>query len=116
MVGEIGGPVMKHRDMGYIPARLHPFGLYIWRKLRDQNKDVEYLTRRTGYNREALLRVFRWDRQPPLDMFLAVAEILSEDREEFDRYIMSMLEQTGEYQMARRRLRAKENKTNKPIE
>lgn len=105
---------MTYREI--IPKGCTPFGMFIFRAAEHKNLTIEEVALKAGIAKVTLRGYLTGTRYPKLDTYLALLEVLSDTREEFQINILRGFSVTLEYMYADRRLRYKEkiNDNNNP--
>lgn len=91
-----------------IPKNCSSFGLHIFRYVEYKEMTLEELARGIGVKIATLKSYMNGQRYPKLDVYLAICEVLSDTREEYNMLILRGIRSTGENALSERRLRIKE--------
>jgi len=100
---------MKSRNkIPYIPKNCTSFGFHIFRYAEFKDMTLEDVARGVGIKVPTLKAYMNGQRYPKLDVYLAICEVLSDTREEYNMLIMRGIRSTPENALSERRLRIKE--------
>ena len=91
-----------------IPKNCSSFGLHIFRYAEYKDMTLEDVAGGVGVKVPTLKAYMNGQRYPKLDVFLAICEVLSDTREEYNMLILRGVRSTPENALAERRLRIKE--------
>jgi transcriptional regulator with XRE-family HTH domain len=115
MVGKIGGlDTMTYKEV--IPKGCTPFGMFIFRAAEHKNLTLQEVALKTGITKQTLRIYLTGSRYPKIDRYIALIEVISDSREEFQINLVGGLSVMSEHMFADRRLRYKEkiNDNNNP--
>jgi transcriptional regulator with XRE-family HTH domain len=109
MVGIFGGSNMRSSNkIPQIPKNCTSFGLHIFRYAEFKDMTLEDVSRGVGIKLPTLKAYMNGQRYPKLDVYLAICEVLSDTREEYNMLILRGVRSTPENALSERRLRIKE--------
>jgi len=91
-----------------IPKNCSSFGLHIFRYAEYKNMTLEEVAKGVGIKVPTLKAYMNGQRYPKLDVYLAICEVLSDTREEYNMLILRGIRSTPENALSERRLRIKE--------
>jgi transcriptional regulator with XRE-family HTH domain len=91
-----------------IPKNCTSFGLHIFRYAEFKDMTLEDVSRGVGIKLPTLKAYMNGQRYPKLDVYLAICEVLSDTREEYNMLILRGVRSTPENALSERRLRIKE--------
>ena len=91
-----------------IPKNCSSFGLHIFRYAEYKDMTLEDVARGVGVKVPTLKAYMNGQRYPKLDVYLAICEVLSDTREEYNMLILRGVRSTPENALSERRLRIKE--------
>jgi len=95
-----------------IPMNCTSFGLHIFRYAEYKDMSLEEVARGVGIKVNTLKDYMSGKRYPKLDVYLAICEVMSDTREEYNMLLLRGIRSTGENALAERRLRIKEKHNN----
>ena len=114
MVGIFGGFIMKRsKKIPTLPKNCTSFGLHIFRYAEFKDMTLEQVAKGIGLQVNTLKEYMSGKRYPKLDIYLAICEVMSDTREEYNMLILRGIRSTGENALAERRLRIKEKYSKK---
>lgn len=96
------------KKIPYIPKNCTSFGLHIFRYAEYKDMTLEEVARGVGIKLPTLKAYMNGQRYPKLDVYLAICEVLSDTREEYNMLILRGVRSTPENALSERRLRIKE--------
>jgi len=91
-----------------LPMNCTSFGLFIFRYAEYKEMTLEEVARGVGIQKQTLSAYMNGTRYPKIDVYLAICEVMSDTREEYNMLLMRGIRSTGENALAERRLRIKE--------
>lgn len=91
-----------------IPMNCTSFGLHIFRYAEYKDMTLDQIAKGIGMKTPTLKAYMNGQRYPKIDVYLAICEVLSDTREEYNMLIMRGIRSTPENALAERRLRIKE--------
>ena len=91
-----------------IPKNCSSFGLHIFRYAEFKDMTLEDVAKGVGVKVPTLKAYMNGQRYPKLDVYLAICEVLSDTREEYNMLILRGVRSTPENALSERRLRIKE--------
>jgi|DEB0MinimDraft_6_1074348.scaffolds.fasta_scaffold144243_1 DNA-binding Xre family transcriptional regulator len=101
-----------NKKVPHKPMNCTPFGNHLFRYAEYKNITLKALAKGIGLTLPTLKRFMtEGGRYPKLDTYLAICEVLSDSREEYNMLIMRGLRSMHENMYAERRLRTKEKQT-----
>ena len=100
-----------NKKVPHKPMNCTPFGNHLFRYAEYKNITLKELAQGIGLSISTLKNFMTGARYPKLDTYLAICEVLSDDREEYNMLIMRGIRSTPENMFAERRLRTKEKET-----
>jgi transcriptional regulator with XRE-family HTH domain len=113
MVGILGESSMKsQKRIPTIPMNCTSFGLHIFRYAEYKDMSLEEVAKGVGIQVSTLKDYMSGKRYPKLDVYLAICEVMSDTREEYNMLLLRGIRSTGENALAERRLRIKEKHNN----
>lgn len=95
-----------------IPMNCTSFGLHIFRYAEYKDMTLEEVAKGVGIQVNTLKDYMSGKRYPKLDVYLAICEVMSDTREEYNMLLLRGIRSTGENALAERRLRIKEKHNN----
>ena len=99
---------MKSKKVPTIPMNCTAFGMFIFRYAEYKEISLKDLAKGIGVTLPTLHGFMRGTRYPKLDTYLAICEVLSDNREEYNILLLRGIRSTPENMFAERRLRRKE--------
>ncbi len=91
-----------------LPMNCTSFGLHIFRYAEYKEMTLHEVAKGVGIKVNTLRAYMSGKRYPKLDVYLAICEVLSDTREEYNMLLLRGIRSTGENALAERRLRIKE--------
>jgi len=91
-----------------IPKNCSSFGFHIFRYAEFKDMTLEDVAKGVGIKVPTLKAYMNGQRYPKLDVYLAICEVLSDTREEYNMLILRGIRSTPENALSERRLRIKE--------
>jgi transcriptional regulator with XRE-family HTH domain len=91
-----------------LPKNCSSFGLHIFRYAEYKDMTLEEVAKGIGLKLNTLKAYMNGQRYPKLDVYLAICEVLSDTREEYNMLILRGIRSTPENALSERRLRIKE--------
>ena len=98
----------SNKKIPRIPMYCTSFGLHIFRYAEYKDITLEDVAKGVGIKVQTLRAYMNGTRYPKLDVYLAICEVLSDTREEYNMLLLRGIRSTGENALAERRLRIKE--------
>ena len=95
-----------------VPKNCTSFGLHIFRYAEYKDLSLEDVAKGVGIKLQTLKSYMTGIRYPKLDVYLALCEVLSDTREEYNMLLLRGIRSTGENALAERRLRIRERNNN----
>ena len=100
-----------YKKVPHKPLNCTPFGNHIFRYAEYKGVTLAEIAKGIGLTLPTLRGFMTGARYPKLDTYLAICEVLSDDREEYNMLILRGIRSTPENMFAERRLRTKEKET-----
>ena len=91
-----------------LPKNCSSFGLHIFRYAEYKDMTLEEVAKGVGIKINTLKAYMNGQRYPKLDVYLAICEVMSDTREEYNMLILRGIRSTPENALSERRLRIKE--------
>tara|TARA_R100001591_G_C4243285_1_gene155154 strand:- start:155 stop:481 length:327 start_codon:yes stop_codon:yes gene_type:complete len=91
-----------------LPKNCSSFGLHIFRYAEYKDMTLEDVAKGVGIKINTLKAYMNGQRYPKLDVYLAICEVMSDTREEYNMLILRGIRSTPENALSERRLRIKE--------
>jgi transcriptional regulator with XRE-family HTH domain len=112
MVGIFGESIMKkiNKRVPSIPAFCSPFGLFLFRYIEYKNMRQQEVAKKVGIEFGTIRSYMNGSRYPKLCVYMAICEVLSDTREEYNYLLLKGFQSTPENELALRRLRSKEKR------
>ena len=98
----------SQKKIPLIPKNCTSFGLHIFRYAEYKDMTLEEVARGVGIQLQTLRSYMNGQRYPKIDIYLAICEVLSDTREEYNMLLLRGIRSTPENALAERRLRIKE--------
>jgi transcriptional regulator with XRE-family HTH domain len=113
MVGILGELSMRSsKKIPSIPKNCTSFGLHLFRYAEYKEMSLEEVAKGVGIQLQTLRCYMNGTRYPKIDVYLALCEVLSDSREEYNMLLLRGIRSTVENALAERRLRRKEKQNN----
>ena len=96
------------RKIPTLPKNCSSFGLHIFRYAEHKNMTLGDVAKGIGVQLSTLKAYMNGRRYPKIDVYLAICEVLSDTREEYNMLILRGIRSTPENALSERRLRIKE--------